>query len=110
MNGKRYREIISNFLLKIQDLDLIDIGFKQDSATCHRARVTMDLLRAEFGEYFISRLGPVNWPSRSCDLTPLVYFLWVHVKVHVYKDKTASIDALNDNIEVFIRAISVEML
>lgn len=28
-----------------------------------------------FGDNFITRSGPVNWPSRSCDLTPLDYFL-----------------------------------
>ena len=60
-----------------------------------------DLLRGEFGEHFISRSGPVNWPPRSCDLTPLDYFLWGYVKAHVYTDKPASIDALEDNIEAF---------
>ena len=58
----------------------------------HTARVTMDLLRGEFGEHFISYSGPVNWPPRSCDLTPLDYFLSGYVKAHVYTDKPASID------------------
>lgn len=76
----------------MQELDLHDMWFEQDGATCHTTRVTMDLLRGEFGEQFISRLGPVNWPPRSCDLTPLDYFLWDYVKAHVYTDKPASID------------------
>ena len=29
--------------------------FQQEGATCHAARVTMDLLRGGFGEHFISR-------------------------------------------------------
>ena len=78
--------------------------------TCHTARVTIDLLRGEFGEHFISRSEPVNWPPRSCNLTPLDYFLWGFVKAHVYKDKPASIDALGDNSEAFIREIAAEML
>ncbi|KAL7726609.1 hypothetical protein ACLKA6_010474 [Drosophila palustris] len=40
----------------------------------------------------------------------LDYFLWSHVKAHVYTDKPASIDALEDNIEVFIREIPAEMV
>ena len=48
--------------------------FQHDDATCHTARVTMQLLRGEFGERFILRSEPVNWPSRSCDLTSLDYF------------------------------------
>ena len=54
--------------------------------------------------------GPVNWPPRSCVLTPLDYFLWGHNKAHIYTDKSASIDALEDNIETFMREIPPEML
>ena len=76
----------------MQELDLHDMWFQQDGVTYHTARVTMDLLRGEFGEHFISRSGPVNWLPRSYDLTPLDYFLWD------YTDKPASIDALENNI------------
>ena len=70
----------------------------------------MDLLRGEFGEPFITRPGPANWPPRLCDLTFLDYFLWGFVKAHVYTDKPASIDTLEDYIEAFIREIPAEML
>ena len=77
VNNERYREMISKFFLpKMQE--------QQDGVTCHTARVTMDLLRGEFGEHFISRSGSINWPPRSCDLTPLDYLLWCYVKAHVY--------------------------
>ena len=39
------------FLPKMQELDLHDMWFQQDGATGHIARVTMDLLRGEFGEH-----------------------------------------------------------
>ena len=93
----------------MQELDLHDMWFQLDGATCHAARLTMDLLRGELGKHFISRSGPVNWPNRSCDLTPLYYSQWGYVKAHVYTDRPASIDALKDNIEAFIRDIPVEM-
>ena len=82
------------FLPKMQELDLHDMWFQQDGAKCHTARVTRDLLRGKFGENFISRSVPANWPPRSCDLTNLDYFLWGYVKAHVYTDKSASIDPL----------------
>ena len=28
--------------------------------------------------------GPISWPARSSDLTPLDYFLWVHMKSLIY--------------------------
>ena len=70
----------------------------------------MDSLRGEFGDHFISRSGPVNWPSRSFELTPSYYFLWGYVKAHVYADKPASIDELKDNIGAFIREIPAKIL
>ncbi|GFV61408.1 uncharacterized protein TNCV_446241 [Trichonephila clavipes] len=48
--------------------------------------VTIDLLKDTFGDRLISRFGPVNRPRRSCDLTPLDYFLWGYVKSLVYAD------------------------
>ncbi|GFU09823.1 hypothetical protein TNCV_1292131 [Trichonephila clavipes] len=44
----------------------------------------IDLLKDTFGDRLISRFGPVNWPPRSCDLTPLDYFLWGYVKSLVF--------------------------
>ena len=65
-------------------------------------RVTMDLLRDDFGEDFISRSGLLNWPPRLCDLTPLDYFLGGYVKAHVYTENLSSIDAWEDNIEALL--------
>ena len=58
----------------------------------------------------ISRNGPVNWPPRSCDLTPLDYFLWGYLKSLAYVDKPQSIDALEANITRVINGISADML
>ena len=61
VNGERYREMLSKFLLpKVQELNLHNMRFQQEGATCHTARLTMDLLRGEFGEHFILCLGPLN--------------------------------------------------
>ena len=51
-----------------------------------------------------------NRLPRSCDLTRLDYSLCGYVKAHVYTDKPASIDALQDNIEAFIRELPAELL
>uniref|UniRef100_A0A0K2UFW6 Putative LOC100569746 [Acyrthosiphon pisum] n=1 Tax=Lepeophtheirus salmonis TaxID=72036 RepID=A0A0K2UFW6_LEPSM len=70
----------------------------------------MDLLGHHFGEQLISRFGPVNWPPRSCDITPLDFFLWGYVKAKVYWDKLATIEALEANIERVVREIPFTML
>ncbi|GFV63622.1 transposable element Tc3 transposase [Trichonephila clavipes] len=79
-------------------------------ATCHTARATIDLLKDTFDDHLISRFGPVNWPPRSCDLTPLDYFLWGYVKSLVYADKPQTLDHLEDNIRRVIADIRPQML
>ncbi|GFW72486.1 DUF4817 domain-containing protein [Trichonephila clavipes] len=87
-----------------------ELWFQQDGATCHTARATIDLLKDTFGDHLISRFGPVNWPPRSCDLTPLDYFLGGYVKSLVYADKPQTLDHLEDNIRRVIADIRPQML
>ncbi|GFS73804.1 DDE_3 domain-containing protein [Trichonephila clavipes] len=83
-----------------------ELWFQQDGA----ARATIDLLKDTFGDRLISRFGPVKWPPRSCDLTPLDYFLWGYVKSLVYADKPQTLDHLEDNIHRVIADIRPQML
>ncbi|GFY13056.1 transposable element Tc3 transposase [Trichonephila clavipes] len=111
VNGDRYRAMITNFFIpELNNHDVQELWFQQDGATCHTARATIDLLKDTFGDRLISRFGPVNWPPRSCDLTPLDYFLWGYVKSLVYADKPQTLDHLQDNIRRVIADIWTQML
>ncbi|GFV32510.1 transposable element Tc3 transposase, partial [Trichonephila clavipes] len=111
VNGERYRAMITNFFIpELNNHDVQELWFQQDGATCHTARATIDLLKDTFGDRLISGFGPVSWPSRSCDLTPLDYFLWSYVKSLVYADKPQTLDHLEDNIRRVIADIRPQML
>ncbi|GFV15212.1 putative transposable element [Trichonephila clavipes] len=111
VNGDRYRAMITNFFIpELNNHDVQELWFQQDGATCHTARATIDLLKGTFGDRLISRFGPVNWPPRSCDLTPLDYFLWGYVKSLVYADKPQTLDHLEDNVHCVIADIRPQML
>ena len=70
VNGERYRRMITYFFWhKLNDMDVDDMWFHQDGATCHTADATMVILHERFQGMIISRRGDVNWPPRSCDLT-----------------------------------------
>ncbi|GFU67936.1 DUF4817 domain-containing protein [Trichonephila clavipes] len=46
VNGDRYRAMITNFFIpELNNHDVQELWFKQDGATCHTARATIDLLR-----------------------------------------------------------------
>ncbi|GFV50831.1 putative transposable element [Trichonephila clavipes] len=111
VNGDRYRAMITNFFIpELNNYDVQELWFQQDGATCHTARATIDLLKDRFGDHLVSRFEPVNWPPRSCDLTPLDYFLWGYVKSLVYADKPQTLDHLEDNIRRVIADIRPQML
>ena len=70
----------------------------------------MALLQERFGKQLISRFGPMNWPPRTCDITPLDFFLWGYVKSKVYMDQPATIENLEANITRVIGQIPLELL
>ncbi|GFW88100.1 transposase [Trichonephila clavipes] len=111
VNGDRYRVMITNvFSPELNNHDVQELWFQQDGATCHTARATIHLLKDTFGDRLISRFGRVNWPPRSCDLTPLDYFLWGYVKSLVYADKPQTLDHLEDSIRRVIADIRPQIL
>ncbi|GFX94889.1 uncharacterized protein TNCV_2379621 [Trichonephila clavipes] len=90
VNGDRYRAMITNFFIpELNNHDVQVLWFQQDGAACFE---------------------PVNWPPRSCDLTPLDYFLWGYVKSLVYADKPQTLNHLEDNIHRVIADIRPQML
>ena len=68
----------------------------QSMATTTKA--TPYVLRPVFEDCIIIRRSDVVWSPRSCDLTPLDYYLWGAVKDKYYANKPETIDAVKDNI------------
>ena len=68
--------MINEFLWpELENMDVDDVNFQQDNATCHTSGETIGLLREKFPGGVISRNGDYNWSPRSFDLRPLDFFL-----------------------------------
>ncbi|GFV93319.1 uncharacterized protein TNCV_3685421 [Trichonephila clavipes] len=103
--------MITNFFIpELNNHDGQELWFQQDGATCHTARATIDLLKDMFGDRLISRFGPVNWPPRSYDLTPLDYFLSGYVKSLFFEYKPQTLDHFEGNIHRVFADIRPQML
>ena len=99
VNGERYRAMLNELLsTKIEEDYIGNIWFQLDGTTCHTAKDILDVLCPVFEDRIISCRGDVFWPPRSCDVTPLNYYLWGAVKDNCYADKPEAIDALKGNI------------
>jgi len=61
----------------------MNLFFQQDGAPAHNAIIVQEYLNQTFGHKWMWTYGPVQWPPRSPDITPLDYFLWGHLKTVV---------------------------
>ena len=89
LNGNTYNAFLLNTLpLLLEDVTLNvrrSMWYQQDGAPPHFSRAVRDTLNIMFPRRWVGRRGPVNWPARSPDLTPLDFFLWGHMKSVVYE-------------------------
>ena len=110
VNELHYRNMIKEFLCpELGDMDVDDVYFQQDCATCHTSGETIGLLREKFPGRMISRNDDFNWLPKSCDLTPLDFFLWGYVKDKVYADAPQSIQELKEKTRTVIDEIEPQM-
>ena len=90
----------------LRGVDLSQIWFQQDGATCHTAGATLRWLQSVFNDRLISKKCDVEWGPRSPDMNPLDFFLWGFLKDRVYEGNPETLDQLKRNITREVRAIS----
>jgi hypothetical protein len=84
--------------------------FQQDGHPAHSSTIARTWLDEAFPDRWIGLYGPVEWPPRSPDLTPLDYFLWGYLKSVVYNNRPETVDQLKNEIVRHCRAIEANVL
>lgn len=120
LTGARYLEFLEEDLVPNlavlfpdpveADVPNRNIWFQQDGAPPHFARPVREYLDEVFPGRWIGRRGPIEWPARSPDLTPLDFFLWGYLKSKVFKTKPANVEVLKERITHECRLISPEII
>lgn len=101
VRANNYCNMLADFLVPaLQELqgNTSRMWFQQDGATCHTARVSIELLKNVFPGKLISKRGDIEWPPRSPDLSPCDYFLWGYLKSVVYENNPTNLEQLKRNI------------
>lgn len=101
LTGDRYLNLLRQ---EIGDL-LDDIPLQQrhqmiwqhDGAPQHYTLAVRNFLNRNYNVW-IGRGGPVTWPPRSPDLTPLDFYLWGALKNKIYKDQIGNVNMLKNRI------------
>lgn len=86
VSGASYLEMIFNFVIPeiCTRPELQPLRWHQDGAPAHFALEVRDLLDFLWPNEWIGRSGPVAWPPRSPDLTPMDFSVWGVIKDRVY--------------------------
>lgn len=114
LNGERYLQFLQNDLEDMLDelpLNLLQnfTHFQHDGAPAHNSRAVSEYLSERFPSW-IGNAGPVSWPARTPDMTPLDFFLWGAVKDKVYKERPNNVEELKNRITLVIRRIRPDSL
>ena len=71
-----YLDVLTEYLSpKLEQSQLQGI-FQQEGAPPHWGIEVCQFLNKTFSDRWIGRDGPIPWPPRSPDITPLNFFLW----------------------------------
>ncbi|KAL0811827.1 hypothetical protein ABMA28_009255 [Loxostege sticticalis] len=102
LTGENYlqllRDVVEEQLEEVPISNLAGLYYQHDGAPAHFQHAVRAYLNERFGERWIGRGGPVPWPARSPDLTPLDFFLWGEIKRLVYESESETRDELKDKI------------
>ena len=82
----------------------------QDGAPPHFSCFVTDVLNEIFPDSWIGRGGPIPWPPRGPDLSPLDFFLLGYIKNIVYAEKIRNIQHLQDRITSAIETVTRDMI
>ena len=107
LNGKIYKIFLEETLPDLMDdLPLAvrqDMWFQQDGAPAHYTLEVQEFLNKTYPARWIGRGGPVAWPPRSPDLTPLDFFSWGYIKSLIYERIIAACDMVLETPGIFDR-------
>lgn len=104
LNGETYETFLKEELPSLMfDLPLAlrrDMLFQHDGCPAHYRRSVRAWLDEKYPNKWIGRGGPIAWPARSPDLTPMDFYVWGHMKTLVYDQMTpiANVDILRQKI------------
>lgn len=114
LSGEIYVNFLRNdlpqLLQQINENDRENLWFQHDGAPPHYHINVREYLNQWKINKWIGRGGPIAWPPRSPDLTPLDYFLWGYVKQCVYRDPPTTAQNMKERIREAFRTVTPQML
>lgn len=114
LTGAKYLEFLRNVLPGLMEDVPLNIRrnliFQQDGAPAHNSLIVRQHLDGVYPGRHMSTHGPIKWPARSPDLSSLDFYLWGFLKQTVYRERSHTVEELQQKIRVACNLIMPETL
>jgi hypothetical protein len=114
LTAQRYRDFLETVLPGLlEDVPRAvkqRLWFQHDGALANCGEDVQQWLNAACPGRWIGRGGPIAWPPRSPDQTPMYFFLWGHLKEQVYAVPPRTIEDLVTRIQSALTGVDANML
>jgi len=114
LTADKYLNLLNHHVIPaiqtIVEVAFNNVWFQQDGAPVHFTLSVRQLLDNIFPQRWIGRRGPIEWPPRSPDLTPLDFFYWGYLKSKVYETKPNDLEELKERIRNVSNELTPEVL
>ena len=87
-----------------------NVVFQQDGAPPHWGPRVREALDRVFRDKWIGRGGPIAWPARRSDITPLDFFFWGFLKDRVFQEPVDELECLKERIKNVDRQVNRQLL
>lgn len=88
LNTEKFLELLDSTVSDYVDGQPLNmrnqLWYQLNGLPAHSVPAAREKLTEMFGDQWIGRYGPIKWPPKSADLSPLELFLWKSVKNEVY--------------------------
>lgn len=99
LNGDSYLNMLEMQVWPaLQALPIHEMFLQQDGTPAHYKANVRAWLDEKFPQRWIGRGGPISWPPRSPDLTPMDFSVWGIVKDQTYAIKPSTMNILRETI------------
>jgi hypothetical protein len=113
LTAQQYRDFLETVLPGLlQDVPLAvrqRLWFQHDGAPAHYGEDIWQWLNETYPGRWIGRGGPIAWPFRSPDPTPVDFFLWGYVKEQVYAVPARAIEDLVARLQAAVTTVDANM-
>jgi hypothetical protein len=112
VNSTNYLDMLELFAVSQVAHLQPNVFFQQGGAPPHWGLTVRKYLNKTFPNRWIGRGrdGPIPWPPRSPDITPLDFFFWDYVKDQVFRSKIGSVVELRARINNAVASVTPQML